>query len=408
MHSPNRIAAFVSGSSLEQSGDFDELRVLLTDYVTGIDERVDRLVAQLRVQVPEYTVLASSDIAFFTAPIVRSVLEHVSATFTAPAACSISAVGELARRRMRQGFPLETLTRSIQLVARFVLAALDEEASRRGLPPRVVLRAHDLAWEFANDAAGVIAEIQHDMIAESPRRNAGQRVPFLRALLGGHLSARRLATDAGVFGIDLAAHYQPLRARPDEVDDLPALMAVVARTSATREQRPVLAVAEGELFGVVPRPPVVDDRWLVALAEPAPLTAMASSFDEATTTLRLAQVFGRRGVVTPADLGPYPLAMLGTGDVERLERRHCTVLDDGRAGRRDMEDTVWAFLEHDRNTDATAAALIVHRNTVRYRLSRFQELTHLDLAHTHDLMTVWWVLAHRRLRRSSPMGSACH
>ncbi|MEU4711042.1 helix-turn-helix domain-containing protein [Nocardia salmonicida] len=395
----------MSASSLEQSSDFDELRELLSDYVTGIDERVDRLVAQLRVQVPEYAVLASSDIAFFTAPILRAVLEHVSVTFTAPAACRISAVRELARRRMRQGFPLETLTRSIQLVARFVLASLDEEASRRGLAPRVVLRAHDAAWEFANDAAGVIAEIQHGMMAEGPRENAGQRVQFLRALLGGHLSTRRLATDAGAFGVDLATLYQPLRARPDDVDDLPALMAVVARTSATRERRPVLAVAEGELFGVVPRPPVVEDRWLVALTEPAPLTAMASSFDEATTTLRLAQVFGRRGVVTLADLGPYPLAMLGTGDVERLERRHCAVLDDGRAGRRDMEDTVWAFLEHDRNTDATAAALIVHRNTVRYRLSRFQELTRLDLAHTHDLMTVWWVLAHRRLRRSSPIGS---
>jgi sugar diacid utilization regulator len=44
-----------------------------------------------------------------------------------------------------------------------------------------------------------------------------------------------------------------------------------------------------------------------------------------------------------------------------------------------MEASVSAWLEHDRNVPAAAAALNVHPNTLRYRLSRVRDLTGLDL-----------------------------
>jgi sugar diacid utilization regulator len=45
-----------------------------------------------------------------------------------------------------------------------------------------------------------------------------------------------------------------------------------------------------------------------------------------------------------------------------------------------LVDSVKAWLEHDRNVPAAAAALPVHPNTLRYRLNRVRELTGLDLA----------------------------
>ncbi len=38
----------------------------------------------------------------------------------------------------------------------------------------------------------------------------------------------------------------------------------------------------------------------------------------------------------------------------------------------------------------------MHPNTVRYRVSRFQELTDLNLRRTEDLVTSWWLLNRRR------------
>jgi DNA-binding PucR family transcriptional regulator len=148
---------------------------------------------------------------------------------------------------------------------------------------------------------------------------------------------------------------------------------------------------------------------LEALTRSIQITArfVLAAFDEEAATLEVAQTFGMTGVVTIADLGPLRLARLGTDTVAQLERQHLHILDDGQPGRRDMENTVWVFLEHDRNIDQTALDLHVHRNTVRYRLARFQELTHLDLRHTRDVVLAWWLLAHRRVRRRDRFGSPC-
>jgi hypothetical protein len=190
-HAPDLPAA---GDSLGQQLDGrGHLRILASSNLERLDEQVGSLVARLRDQMPEYATVPAAEMRTYTAAILRSALEQLSVTATAPDAGRIRALAELARRRVEQGFPLEALTRSIQITARFVLAA----------------------------------------------------------------------------------------------------------------------------------------------------------FDEVAATLEVVQTFGMTGVVTIADLGPLPLARLGTDTVAQLERQHLHTLDDGQPGRRDVENTVWAFLEHD-------------------------------------------------------------
>jgi DNA-binding PucR family transcriptional regulator len=58
----------------------------------------------------------------------------------------------------------------------------------------------------------------------------------------------------------------------------------------------------------------------------------------------------------------------------------------------DVAGTVTAYLERDRNVDATAAALYVHPNTVRHRLKRFHERTGLRLESPFDAVAAWWLV----------------
>ncbi len=51
-----------------------------------------------------------------------------------------------------------------------------------------------------------------------------------------------------------------------------------------------------------------------------------------------------------------------------------------------------AYLEHDRSIPRTAAALHVHVNTPRYRLSRFEALTGRSLTQTDTLVELAWAL----------------
>jgi DNA-binding PucR family transcriptional regulator len=52
--------------------------------------------------------------------------------------------------------------------------------------------------------------------------------------------------------------------------------------------------------------------------------------------------------------------------------------------RTDLAGTLEAYLEHNCNMNATAAAIYAHRHTVAYRLERVRELTGLDPTHSED------------------------
>lgn len=67
----------------------------------------------------------------------------------------------------------------------------------------------------------------------------------------------------------------------------------------------------------------------------------------------------------------------------------------------DLLETLRAHLDSGLSLSATATRLGVHRNTIQYRLSRFADLTGLDLHDPRDLAAVVWGLqAHRGRHRS--------
>jgi purine catabolism regulator len=109
------------------------------------------------------------------------------------------------------------------------------------------------------------------------------------------------------------------------------------------------------------------------------------------------RVLRRRGhgVAAFADLGTYRL-LLDLQDGERLKGFADSVLGPLRAHDRsrggELETTLRAFLDHDGQWNATAAALFVHVNTLRNRLARVAELTGRDVARTADRVDLFLAL----------------
>jgi DNA-binding PucR family transcriptional regulator len=65
--------------------------------------------------------------------------------------------------------------------------------------------------------------------------------------------------------------------------------------------------------------------------------------------------------------------------------------------------TATAYLETGGSLEATARALFVHPNTVRYRLGRIAEVTGYDLAHPREAHTIAIALAVGRLSDTPPV-----
>jgi len=58
-------------------------------------------------------------------------------------------------------------------------------------------------------------------------------------------------------------------------------------------------------------------------------------------------------------------------------------------------DTLERYLDNDCQVQRTATELGVHPNTVRYRVSRFEQLTGCSLKHNESLVEAWWALRRR-------------
>jgi hypothetical protein len=100
-------------------------------------------------------------------------------------------------------------------------------------------------------------------------------------------------------------------------------------------------------------------------------------------------------------LGLAPAALSDKDVGEGLVAKYVVPLERlGRSGHVIL-DTVDSYLSHDRVLRATAVALGVHPNTIRYRVGRFESVTGASLRRTADLVETWWALRRRSLTRGS-------
>jgi len=108
------------------------------------------------------------------------------------------------------------------------------------------------------------------------------------------------------------------------------------------------------------------------------------SFSEARRALQIRrQSRSPRGVTAFDQLGIYRILDSGESraDVGIFVREWLgPLLDYDTQRHSDLVHTLSQYLECGGNYDATAGALIIHRSTLRYRLSRIREILHVDLA----------------------------
>lgn len=116
-------------------------------------------------------------------------------------------------------------------------------------------------------------------------------------------------------------------------------------------------------------------------------TQYPSSFREAQQVSRCISVFcppDSYRVLASADIGAARLLLSGTSkdDAERFARDTLGELLD--PGLEDLLATVQMFFATSRSVRRSAELLAVHENTIRYRLGRIHEITHLDVAADAD------------------------
>jgi PucR family transcriptional regulator, purine catabolism regulatory protein len=134
------------------------------------------------------------------------------------------------------------------------------------------------------------------------------------------------------------------------------------------------------------------------------IASWRTTYSEARQALELAARLGTDTPLFIGDLGVYQL-ILSLGDRDKLQtfyqRTLGSLLDYDHNQHADLIKTLEAFFQCHGNLSQTAEVLIVHRNTLLYRMSRINEIAQIDLERPEIRLGLHLALTIRRLLAQS-------
>jgi PucR family transcriptional regulator, purine catabolism regulatory protein len=144
-----------------------------------------------------------------------------------------------------------------------------------------------------------------------------------------------------------------------------------------------------------------NSRVAVGLGQPArEISAWRSSYHDAIQALELAMRLQTDVPLYIGDLGVYQL-ILSLSDREKLqafcERTLGTLTKYDERNSADLIKTLEAFFNCHGNLSQTAEMLIVHRNTLLYRMNRINDIAEIDLNRPETRLALHLALTIRRL-----------
>jgi hypothetical protein len=315
-----------------------------------------------------------------------------------PTDAELDLLREQARARAADGFAADIVPANYRRGARFAWSALLEAANEQ--ERAALVDSADLLFEYVDRVSRIFFEVYEAEPAVRPgteeERAAGALLARIDAddvpLPEDHLLAERVG-----FQLDRAAR--------------PFVIAVPERSAqyhselaAQLRRHGALAVSEGRRVVALAnaRSPwrrlELDPGAIIAQAAAAIRGERGRALDELRTVAEIALASGRSGLVEASDYLPELLLRRSPRTASQIRVRIYGPLD---AGYPELARTLDLLVEHCFERGATAAALPVHRNTLRDRISRISEITGIDLDHVDGRGLAWLAWLDRR---DSPSG----
>ncbi|MBT0568510.1 hypothetical protein [Williamsia sp. CHRR-6] len=273
----------------------------IASLLDGIDAEIDTLAADLtslyRERIPVYALVARDDIERNTRAVLDIVVRQVRSDSPR---INESELAMLARRWSAQQIPLEFVAHSIQVGARRLATVIRARAAERGFSSAVIDDLQDIMWHWATSYAAVI----NSVLQENAVSTAARRSTFMRRLIERAHPSLSLPAVLAENGIDADRTYHVAVADAEDPDFTSEVLARL-RVRCGLAGAPVFdAVVDACVVALLPTVPAdLEVSALVAVGPPTPPSDIGASYRQARRTLEIAQRFGRRGVLSPADLG---------------------------------------------------------------------------------------------------------
>ena len=293
------------------------------------------------------------------------------------------------RARAIEGTPADIVPANFRSAARFAWRALLGAATDEERP--ALLESADLLFEYVDRVSRIYSEVYEEFAGSAA---ASAEESAARALLRriatdepplpeDHLLAERLG-----FRVDRAARPFVIASPRQSVDDHAALAASLrrARSLATSEGGRVAGLASS---GVPWDSVELDRHAILAVGRPAIGVERGRALDELRDAVEVAAARGDFGDVDVESYLAEVLLRRSPRVADRIATRIYGQLSD------ELARTLDVLVEHSFERAPTAAALPVHRNTLRDRINRISATSGVDLDHAYGRGLAWLAWLHR-------------
>lgn len=304
--------------------------------------------------------------------------------------------GEAPRRtgaaRAMKGVPYPSVLHAYRIGGRFIWELLVEQSDPA--VHDILLRAAADIWTVTDTLAAHVTEAYRTVQDDQARRDSQMRASLLGTLIEDSSIPERLRESATQLSIPRHGELVLVSAECPSpgLEALPDVEEVLARRGVTSVWRIDHDHQEGL---VVLRPSFRADELATTLAELAAgrvgLSSVFARVTDAPNARREAQLACSAATPASTDVATYDddaLAILvaSTPDAAQQFARRVLgpVLALSSDDRSALLETARTWLRMGGSSSAAAKHLYLHRNTVRYRTRRIEELTGRDLAHPLD------------------------
>ena len=355
---------------------------------------VERTRAGVRRGLPSYAVVSDesirSSIELNLDAARTALLDHE----TPPTRADDKGLEQRLKERIGSGLPIHDVMQGYRTSIAVIHERLVETASIHEVSAGEMLGAARALWRLGDAMTARTAALYHRLGFDAALHESHLRSDFLRELLSGTLPEAELESRSSAFGLDPGTSYRAIKATPGETDGLEPLRRRL-EDGVVGAPRGVVGVSGAHCLGLVPGIPPGELRDIVAVGPSVRLRDVPASFDVAT---RLHEWMERRGARGPRRLEDVTWRLAVDREelvTDVLAARYHSPLEEHGAFGSLVWESVRTYLGEHRNVARAAARLVVHQNTLRYRLAKYSEITGVDLESTDTLVELTWVITAR-------------
>jgi hypothetical protein len=314
------------------------------------------------------------------------------------------------RRRAEQGVPLPVILHAYRVAGKFIWAAILAEAAGDDVATTALLHTGSELWFIIDEHSGAVTDAYRDAVAERAHVDSQTRNAMLDVLLRGDAGdGSRLWDSATTLRLPHHGTFVVVAARPAR----PGAESIPRAEDALRNRgvRSAWRVEVDAHVGVIVLTPrLTIDKLCAHLAEltsgPVGVSAPYPGLDQTPAALRQARLACATATPDVPQLVRYeqvPIAVLlasapdAAGVVAQSVLGPVLALPPVEADV--LLGTLRTWFAEQGATSVAAEKLHVHRNTVRYRLRRVEELTGRSLTQPMGIGELYLALEAVRILR---------